>query len=72
MPLKSAKRSVLACPELRALALALSAQQIVDQDLGMDLLLDVERRGVDDEIAPVLLILAAPDQLGIEVGVAAV
>jgi hypothetical protein len=38
----------------------------------MDLLLNVERRGVDDEIAPVLLILATPDELGIEVGVARV
>ena len=36
----------------------------------MDFLLDVERRRVDDEIAPVLLILAAPDELRIEVGVA--
>ena len=36
----------------------------------MDLFLDVERRGVDDEVAPVLLILPAPDELGIEVGVA--
>ena len=37
---------------------------------GMDLLLDIKRRRVDDEIAPVLLVLAAPDQLRIEVSVA--
>jgi hypothetical protein len=36
----------------------------------MHLLLDVERRGVDDEVAPVLLILPTPDELGIEVAVA--
>ena len=48
------------------------AQQVVDERLGVDLFLDVERRGVDDEVAPVLLILAAPDELGIEVGVARV
>lgn len=30
------------------------------------------RRGLDDEVAPVLLILPAPDELGIEVGVARV
>ena len=35
----------------------------------MDLLLDVERRRVDNEIAPVLLILATPHELGIEVSV---
>ena len=36
----------------------------------MDLLLDVERRRMDDEVAPVLLVLAAPDELRIEVAVA--
>ena len=46
------------------------AQQVVDQHLRVDLLLDVERRSVDDEVAPVLLILPAPDELRIEVGVA--
>ena len=53
------------------LALARLPQQIVDQHLGMDLLLDVERRRVDDEVAPVLLVLAAPDELRVEVAVAA-
>src|SRR5712691_9275938 len=36
----------------------------------MDLLLDVERRGVDDEVAPILLVLAAPDELRVQVAVA--
>ena len=70
MPLKSANRSAVSLPGF-VLALARLAQQVVDQHLGVDLLLDVERRGVDDEIAPVLLILAAPDELRIEVAVAA-
>ena len=37
----------------------------------MNLLLDVDRRRLDNEIAPVLLILAAPDQLRIEIAVPA-
>src|SRR5437867_26494 len=36
----------------------------------MDLLLDVERRSMDHEVAPVLLVLAAPDELGVQVAVA--
>src|SRR5712692_1788092 len=36
----------------------------------MDLLLDVERRRLGDQVAPVLLVLAAPDELGVEVAVA--
>ena len=35
----------------------------------MNLFLNVERRGVDNEIAPVLLILPTPDKLGVEIGV---
>ena len=58
-------------PGFCARAPAVCAQQVVDQHLGVDLFLDVERRGVDDEVAPVLLILAAPDELRIEVAVAA-
>jgi len=37
--------------------------QLVDDRLGVDLLLDVERRDVDDEVGPVLPVLATPDQL---------
>ncbi len=33
------------------------AQQVVDQDLGVDLLLDVERRRLDHQIGPVLVVL---------------
>ena len=51
----------------RALALP---HQVVDQHLGMDALLDVERRCVDDELGPVLQVFAAPDQLRVEVAVA--
>ena len=47
------------------------ADEVVDQHLGVHLLLDVERRRVDDEVAPVLYVLAAPDELRIEVAVAA-
>ena len=46
------------------------AQEVINERLGMHLLLNVERRGVDDEVAPVLLILPTPDELGIEVGIA--
>jgi hypothetical protein len=48
------------------------AQQVVDEGLGADLFLNVKRRGVDDEVAPVLLVLATPDELGIEVAVSGV
>src|SRR4051794_15881207 len=39
--------------------------QVVDDRLWVDLLLDVERRHVDDEVRPVLPVLAAPDELRI-------
>ena len=54
------------------LALARSAQQIVDERLRMDFFLDVERRGVDDEVAPILLVFPAPDELRVEVAIALV
>ncbi len=72
MPLKSAKRSV--CEVCRLVAFRLACclpQQVVNQHLGMDLLLDVERRRMDHQIGPVLLVLAAPDELRVEVAVAA-
>ncbi|WP_366143442.1 hypothetical protein [Accumulibacter sp.] len=50
-------------------ALPRLAQQFVDQRLRVYLLLNVERRRMDDEVAPVLLVLAAPDELRVEVGV---
>ena len=37
------------------------AQQVVDQNFRVHLLLDVERRRLDDEVGGVLLVLAAPD-----------
>jgi hypothetical protein len=45
--------------------------QVVDQSLGVDLLLNIEGRSLDDEVGPVLLVLAAPDELRVEVAVAA-
>jgi hypothetical protein len=51
--------------------LARLLEQVVDQHLGVDLLLNVERRRVHHETRPVLLVLAAPDQLRVEVAVAA-
>ena len=54
------------------LALAGGAEEVVDEGFGVDLFLDVKGRGVDDEVAPVLLVLAAPHELGIEIGVARV
>ena len=44
-------------------------KEIVDQHLRMNLFLNIERRGVDNEIAPVLLILPTPDELGVEISV---
>src|SRR5437867_7153754 len=44
-------------------------QQVVDQYLGEDLFLDVQWRSMHDEVAPVLLVLAAPDELRVEVTV---
>ena len=46
--------------------------EVVDQDLGMDLLLDEERWRRYDEVGPVALVLAAPDELRVEVAVAQV
>ena len=37
----------------------------------MDLFLDVQWRGLDHQVGPVLFVLAAPDQLGVQVAVAA-
>ena len=47
------------------------AAQVVDQHLGVHLLLDVERRRLNDEVGEILLVLAAPDELRVEVAVAA-
>jgi len=46
------------------------AEEIVDQDFGMDFFLDVEGRRLNDEVGPILLIFAAPDELRIEIAVA--
>jgi hypothetical protein len=59
------------CSDFLLASLARLLDQVVDQHFGVDLLLDVERRRVYHEIGPVLLILAAPDQLRVQVTVAA-
>jgi hypothetical protein len=64
MPLKSANRSGVSCP------VSCSRSRVVDQGLWVDLLLNVERRGVDDEVGPILLVLPAPDELRVEIAVA--
>ena len=51
------------------LALARSAQEVVDEHFWVDLFLDVERRGGYDKVAPILLILAPPDELRVEVAI---
>ena len=53
------------------LALSGLPQQIIDQCFGVDLFLDVERRSMDDEVGPILLILATPDKLRIKIAVTA-
>ena len=75
-PLKSSKQvhAVLVALGglLRVLLVALAATlQVVDEHLGVHLLLDVERRRLHDEVGEVLLVLAAPDELRVEVAVAA-
>ena len=68
-PLKSAKRSNWGSAAfLSALELA---QQIVDQHLGVDLLLDVKGRGMNHQVRPVLFVLTAPDQLRVQIAISA-
>ena len=42
-----------------------AARQVVNDGFGMNFLLNVERRRGDNEVRPVLLIIAAPCELGI-------
>src|SRR5262245_17579911 len=44
-------------------------EQVVDEHLRVYLLLDVERWRLDDDVAPVLVVLAAPDKLRVKVWV---
>ncbi|MDQ3002762.1 MAG: hypothetical protein M3Y08_16055 [Fibrobacterota bacterium] len=58
--------------DVRDLVLILAApQQVIDQHLGVDFFLDVQGRGMHHQIGPVLLVLAAPDQLRVQILVAA-
>ena len=47
------------------------ALEVLDEEFGMDFFLDVEGRGVDEEVRGILPVLATPDELGVEVAVAA-
>ena len=47
------------------------AEQIINQGFGVNLFLDVKRRRGNNEIGPVRVILAAPDELRVKVAVAA-
>ena len=49
-----------------------AAFEVVDEGLGVDFFLDVDRRGVHEEFGAVLLVFAAPDELGVQVGIAGV
>ena len=62
--------AVLHALDLRPPRLLALPHQVVDQCLGMDAFLDVEGRRVDDQLRPVLLVLAAQDQLRVQVAVA--
>src|SRR5436309_6865864 len=66
-PLKSANRSSIGPPS--AAPRPGLAQQIVDQKLRVDLLLDVQWRRLHDQVGPVLLVFAAPDELRVEIAV---
>jgi hypothetical protein len=66
--LKSAKRSGIGGDASSRRASL--PQQVVDQDLRVHFLLDVERRRLHDQVGPVLLVLAAPDELRVEIAVA--
>ena len=48
------------------------AAEVLDDDPRVDLLLDVDRRGVGDEVLAVEFVLALPDELRVERGVARV
>ena len=48
-----------------------TAQQVVDQRFWMDFFLNVKRRRIDHEVRPILLVLAAPYQLRVQIAIAA-
>jgi hypothetical protein len=52
--------------QVGARALAVAAEggaQVLDEGLGVDLLLEVDRRRLDDQVGPVGEVLGAPDEL---------
>lgn len=70
MPLKSAKRSGWE-PGFSARVFYDCRIRSSIRTLGFTFSWIVEGRGVDDEVRPVLFVLAAPDDLGVDVPVAA-
>ena len=42
-------------------------EEIVDEYLGVDFFLNIEQRGVNDEVGPVLFVFAAPYELRIQI-----
>ena len=76
-PLRAFRQTVEIGEEIRRVLRGVVAparrfpQQVIDQSLGVNLLLGVEGRGLNDQVGFVLLVLAAPDQLWVEVAVAA-
>jgi len=46
-----------------------AAQKIVNQNFGVNFFLNVKRRNMNNQLRPVLLVLAAPDNLRIEVAI---
>ena len=57
------------CSRGRRLCFFRLLKKIVDQHLRMNLFLNIERRGIDNEIAPVLLIFPTPGELGVKISV---
>ena len=68
MPLKSSKRLNCCSPA----SFSVCGHQVVDDRLGVDLLLDVDRHHGDGQVLAVLLVLAVPHELRVERRVAGV
>ena len=49
----------------------LKAPEVVNEDFGVDLFLNIEGRRLHHEAGPILPVLAAPDELGVKVGITA-
>ena len=65
-PVEICKKVELLHPSAGPSTLSLPLQ-IVDEHLGMDFFLDIQGRGMNHQIRPILPILAPPDQLGVKI-----